>query len=90
MRAAGLFAVLHDGHDAGRALRRRWRPLTVLPLQHPAHIIGVGGETLCGGHDAVDVNREALGTRGARRARRNDGRPGRNSGRPVVLGESPE
>lgn len=88
MRAAGLLAVLHDGYDAGGALRHRWCPLTVLPLQHPAHIIGVGGKTLRGGHDAVDVNREALRTRGARWGQWNDGCPGRNSGRPVVLSES--
>lgn len=88
MRVAGLPAVLHNRDNAGRALCHRWRSFTVLPLQHPAHIIWVGCKTLRGGHDAVDVNRKALGTGGARWARRNDRSPGRNFRRSVV-DESP-
>lgn len=54
MGVAGLASILHDGQDARRAL-------AVLPLQPPAHVLGVGREALCRWHDAVEVRGQGFG-----------------------------
>lgn len=63
VRGACLLPIFNDGQDAGCLAGS---PLAVLSLQgFAAHVLGVGGKALRGGHDPVEVRWEAFGAWGA-------------------------